>query len=153
VNLLIQEIIAHRDFRTCPPADSRISQTPDFMISQVRGSGLHEFATSRLHRFMASDHRTFATFRLCKFFVHENIIHEFHELDVSRVTGFPEFPKTSPRGSGLTPTIRFHNNLRIPVKKRHPRNVGGDTRHPENSQRSNRGAFVKDRYGESERGE
>jgi hypothetical protein len=40
----------------------------------------------------------------------------FINLDISRVTGFPEFPNTSPRGSGLTPAIRFHENLRISVK-------------------------------------
>jgi hypothetical protein len=43
----------------------------------------------------------------------------------------------------LTPTIRFHENLRISVKKRHPQNVGVDTRPPEISQRSNRGVFAK----------
>jgi hypothetical protein len=40
----------------------------------------------------------------------------FIKLDVSRVTDFPEFPNTSPSGSGLTVTIRFHENLRISVK-------------------------------------
>jgi hypothetical protein len=39
--------------------------------------------------------------------------------------------------------IRFHENLRISVKKHHPGNVRGGTRPPEISQRSNRGVFAE----------
>jgi hypothetical protein len=40
----------------------------------------------------------------------------------------------------LTQTIQFHENQNF-SKKRHHRNVGGDTRHPETPQRSKRGRF------------
>jgi hypothetical protein len=111
-------------------------ETPDhrtFVTSRLRmftASGLHEFATSRLRRFETLDHR--------EFFVPENTFHEFHEPQI-----FLNSPTLAPRGNGLTPTVRFHENLRISVKKRHPRNIGGDTRHPETSQRSNRDAFAE----------
>jgi hypothetical protein len=57
------------------------------------------------------------------------------------VTGFPEFPNTSPSGK------RVDSDDPIPWtfwkfgKKCHPRNVGGDTRRPETLQRSDRGQF------------
>jgi hypothetical protein len=59
------------------------------------------------------------------------------------VTGFPEFPNTSPSrklANSDDPVPRKSQNF---SKKRHPRNVGGDTHHPETSQRSNRGAFME----------
>jgi hypothetical protein len=110
------------------------------------------FATPRLREFRISDHRAFATPRLREFqipdlrefFVPENIFHEFHEP--RRFEGrqvFLNSPTLAPQGRGLTPTIRFHERFRISVKKRHPRNVGGDTRHSETSQRSNRGVFAE----------
>jgi hypothetical protein len=145
---------------------------PKFATLQVHGfessaSGLYDFATSKLHRSNVPSHRAFATPRLREFgtpdrrvfatprlrefqtpdprdfLVPENIFTNFMNLDVSRVTGFLNSPTLAPRGSGLTPTIRFHEHFRISLKKCHPRNVGGDTRHPGTSQRSNRGMFAE----------
>jgi 16S rRNA U516 pseudouridylate synthase RsuA-like enzyme len=64
---------------------------------------LRTFVTLRLRRFKILDLRTFATLRLRRFkipdlrefCVPENSLHEFHNLDVSRVTGFPEFPNNT----------------------------------------------------------
>jgi hypothetical protein len=54
---------------------------------------------------------------------------------------FLNSPTLAPRGSGLTLTIRFHDYFGNLVKKRHPRNVVGDTRRPGTLQRSDRGRF------------
>jgi hypothetical protein len=59
------------------------------------------------------------------------------------MTDFSEFPNTSPSGKRVDsddPIPRKSLNF---SKKRHPRNVGGDTRPPETSQRSNRGVFTE----------
>jgi hypothetical protein len=100
---------------------------PKFAVLQVHGfessaSGLYDFATSKLHRSKVPSHRAFATPRLREFgtpdrrafatprlrefqtpdprdfLVPENIFTNFMNLDVSRVTGFPEFSNTSPSG-------------------------------------------------------
>jgi hypothetical protein len=52
-------------------------------------------------------------------------------------------PTLTPRVSGLTSTIRFHENFSNSGKNCHPQNVAVDTRPPENSQRSYRGNFLK----------
>jgi hypothetical protein len=65
----------------------------------------------------------------------------FVKLDVSRVAGFPEFPNTSPSGKQVYSDDPIPRTFWKFSKKCHPRNVGGDTRHPETSQRSNRGRF------------
>jgi hypothetical protein len=70
-------------------------------------------------------------------------ITNFINLDVSRVTGFPEFPNTSPSGQRVDSDDPIPRTFQKFSKKRHPRNVGVDTRHPENLQRSNRGAFAE----------
>jgi hypothetical protein len=67
---------------------------------------LRKFATSELRRFKIPDLRKLATSELRRFKIPvlhgfeipENSFHEFHELDISRVTGFPEFPNTSRSG-------------------------------------------------------
>jgi hypothetical protein len=51
------------------------------------------FASSRLRDFMSFRFQIFASSLLLKIY-----ITNFINLDVSRVTGFPEFPKTSPSG-------------------------------------------------------
>jgi hypothetical protein len=56
VSLPVQEIFMYRDSQTRPPADSRISQIPDFMISQVHG-----FGSSRVRDFEASQVRDSGT--------------------------------------------------------------------------------------------
>jgi hypothetical protein len=81
------------------------------------------FAIPRLRRFKILENRE------C-FAPEKTHLKNFVKLDVSRVTGFPEFPNTSPSGKRVDPTIRFHENQNFGIK-RHPRNVGGDTRHPE----------------------
>jgi hypothetical protein len=57
------------------------------------------------------------------------------------VTGFPEFPNTSPSGKRVDSDDPIPRTFRKFSKKRHPRNVGGNTRHPKTPQRSNRGRF------------
>jgi hypothetical protein len=57
------------------------------------------------------------------------------------VTGFLEFPNTSPSGKRVDSDDPIPRVLRKFSKKRHPRNVGGDTRRPINQGRLNRGVF------------
>jgi hypothetical protein len=141
VNLPVQEIFTCRDSRTRPPSYSRISQIPEvrgsagswlcvFTNSRLRGfassrfqaiacsrlrgfesSGFQTTALSRLRDFVSSRFQIFASSLLLK-----TCITNFINLDVSRVTSFPEFPSLAPRGSGLTPTIRFDEHFRILVK-------------------------------------
>jgi hypothetical protein len=123
VNLPNQEIFIRRDFRTQTSADSRISQTPNFVVSQVHDSGSSPvcdlrgftgtrfpiFTSSRLPSFAGPGLRVFASSRFRSFadsrfqiFAGSGFLKtyftNFVKLDVSRVTGFPEFPNTSPSG-------------------------------------------------------
>jgi hypothetical protein len=119
VNILIQEVFTHRDSRTRSPTYSRISQIPEvrgfagswlwvFTNSQLQGragSRLRAIARSRLRDFESSGvqltaHswlRDFVNSRL-QIFVSslplKTCITNFINLNVSRVTGFPEFPNT-----------------------------------------------------------
>jgi hypothetical protein len=95
---------------------------------------LHIFANPRLRRFQASEN--------CEFPVPEKHV----SITLSNLTfrGWRVFlnsPTVAPRGSGLTPTIRFHEYFGNLVKKRHPRNVGGDTCRPETLEQLGRGRF------------
>jgi hypothetical protein len=63
------------------------------------------------------------------------------KFDVSRVMGFCEFPNTSPSGKRVDSVDPIPRTFRKFSKKRHPRNVGVDTRHPNTLQWSNRGRF------------
>jgi hypothetical protein len=121
-------------------------------LRRVKIPDLHSFATSELRRFKILDLHSFATSELRRFTISDlhrvnhpkNSFHEFRQT--RRFEGnsfFLNCPTLAPRGSGLTATIRFHENHWISVKKRHPLNVGVDTRPPETSQRSNRGGFLK----------
>jgi hypothetical protein len=109
------------------------------------------FATPRLREFGSPACRALVTSRLREFqtqiFVSslplKTCITNFINLDVSRVTGFPEFPNTSPSGKRVDSDDPIPRTFRNFSKKRHPRNVGGDTRHPATSQRSNRGTFAE----------
>jgi hypothetical protein len=122
-SLPIQEIFIRRDFRTRLSADSRIPQTPDFMVLQIHDSGssqvrdlrsfagprLQIFTSSRLPSFTGSRFQIFASSRLRSFagsrfqifagsrFLKTHLTN-FVKLDVSRVTGFPKFPNNSPSG-------------------------------------------------------
>jgi hypothetical protein len=57
------------------------------------------------------------------------------------VTGFPEFPNTSPSGKRVDSDDPIPWVFRKFSKKRHPRNVRGDTRRPETLERLDRGRF------------
>jgi hypothetical protein len=158
-----------RDFRASSIRDSRSLHVRDF--GSFAGSRFQTFAHSRLWGFAGSRFQTFAHSRLFEAsHVQDSRSSHICDFDASQVQDsrsswvlcswkfitrisyistfrgwqvFLNSPTLAPRRSGLTLTIRFHDNLRISVKKRHPRNVRGDTRHPETSQRSNRGAFVE----------
>jgi hypothetical protein len=133
---------------------------PILWFCRFMTSGLHKFATSEPRRFEIPDLRKFVTSELRRFEIPDLRKFATSELQnsrssqvrdswklISRISynstfrGWQVFlnsPTLAPWGSGLTPTIRFHKNLRISVKKCHPRNVEVDTRPPEISQRSNR---------------
>jgi hypothetical protein len=57
------------------------------------------------------------------------------------VTGFPEFPNTSPSRKRVDSDDPIPRIFRKFSKKHHPRNVGGDTRRPETLERFDRGRF------------
>jgi hypothetical protein len=94
-----------------------------FATSGLRGfkiPDLHRFATSGLRRFKIPDLHRFATSGLRGFKIPdllrvnypESSFHEFRQT--RRFEGdrfFLNSPTLAPRGSGLTPTIRFHENL------------------------------------------
>jgi hypothetical protein len=73
VNLPIQEVFIRRDFRTRTSADSRISQTSNFVILQVHDFGsfagprLQIFASPQLRSFAGSRFRIFASSRFLSF--------------------------------------------------------------------------------------
>jgi hypothetical protein len=84
---------------------------------QLEVPGFCMFATPRLHRITIPELRTFANPRLRRFQASENrefpvpekhVSRTLSNLNVSRVTVFLNSPTLDPRGSGLTPTIRFH---------------------------------------------
>jgi hypothetical protein len=139
-----------RDSRTGSPTDSRISRPPKFAPCQLEVPSFCMFATPRLHRITILELHTFANSRLRRFQASENRkfpVPEKHvsrtllSPDVSRVTGFPEFPNTSPSGKRVDSDDRIPRIFRKFSKKRHPRNVGGNTRRPETLKRLNRGRF------------
>jgi hypothetical protein len=85
----------------------------EFTTSKLRRSKVpshRAFATPRLREFGTPDHHAFTTPRLREFqtpdprnfFVPENIFTNFMNLNVSRVTGFPEFPNTKPHATTHT---------------------------------------------------
>jgi hypothetical protein len=115
VNLPVQEILTHLDSWIRPPSHSRISQILEvrgsagswlwvFTNSRLRGlagSRFRAIARSRLRGFESSGPQTTAHSRLLDFVSSlplKTCITNFINLDVSRVTGFHEFPNTSPSG-------------------------------------------------------
>jgi hypothetical protein len=83
------------------------------------------FATLRLRRFEIIENRMFATLRLRRFEIPENCKCLIPEKHISRTSlnstfrGWRVFlnsPTLAPRGSGLTPTIRFHEHFGNLVK-------------------------------------
>jgi hypothetical protein len=126
----------------------------EFATSRLAGSRFRAIARSRFRGFESSGVQSTARSRLRDFVSYrlqifvsslplKTCITNFINLDVSRVTGFPEFPNTSPSGKQVDSDDPIPRTFRSFSKKRHPRNIGGDTRHPETSQRSNRGTFAE----------
>jgi hypothetical protein len=100
-------------------AGSRLQIFTSSRLPSFAGSRLQIFASSQLPSFAGSRFQIFASSRLRGFAGSRFLKTHFTNFitpDVSRVTGFPQSPTLAPRGSGLTPTIRFHENLRISVK-------------------------------------
>jgi hypothetical protein len=123
------------DLRASQVQDSRSSQVRDSELHRSRASDLRKFAILELHRFKIPD--------LHRFKIPENSFHEFRKTRRFEGDRLPEFPNTSPSGKRVDsddPIPRKSQNF---SKKRHAQNVGGDTRPPETSQRSNRGVFVE----------
>jgi hypothetical protein len=106
------------DSASLPNQDSRTQHIREFETSQVPGS-----RESRIP---------------CSW---KTYFKNFVKLNVSRVTGFPEFPNTSPSGKRVDSDDPIPRTFRKFSKKRHPRNVGGDTRRPGSQRRLNRGAL------------
>jgi hypothetical protein len=130
VNLSVQEIFTCRDSRTRPPSYSRISRIPE--VRGSAGSRFRVIARSRLRGFESSGFQTtvrsrlrdFVSFRFQIFAISlllKTYITNFINLDVSRVTGFPEFPNI------LLPlkSPRLKCSLRVPIL--HLRNCGSRT--------------------------
>jgi hypothetical protein len=135
------------DPRTGSSSDSRIGSSPKFGLSSVEIPGFRTLVTPPLSRIKIPELSTFANSRLRRFHAPEirefpllkNTLRELFKLNVSRVTGFPEFPNTSPSGKRVDSDDQIPRTFRKFSKKRHPRNVGGDTRRPESQRRLNRG--------------
>jgi hypothetical protein len=131
VNVLVQEIFTHRDSRTRPPSYSRISQIPE--VRGFAGSWLWVFTNSRLQGFAGPRFRAIACSRFRGFessrvqstahsrlrdFVSSRLqifvsslplktcIANFINLDIPRVTGFPEFPNSRLRAPHLSCSSR-----------------------------------------------
>jgi hypothetical protein len=115
----------------------RFPNFPVFRSSWLRRFEIPDhrvFATPRLRGFKIPDHRVFATSRLRRFKIPDHRECFAPKKLISRTSlnstfrGWRVFlnpPTLAPRGSGLTPTIRFHENLRISVKNVTPRTSEG----------------------------
>jgi hypothetical protein len=130
-------------FPNQPPSEVRAIASSRFRASAC--SRLHVFTESWSPNFTHSRIRGFAGSRppkiVSSLFL-KNMPQELCQILTFRVWRvFLNSPTLAPRGSGLTPAIRFHKYFGNLVKKRHPRNVGGDTRRPETLKRLNRGRF------------
>jgi hypothetical protein len=117
---------------------------------------LHRLTTSRLRRFVIPYLHRFHHPEIDNIFTQRSLIRlSFSDITWKLISWtsanstfrgwkvFPEFPNTSPSGKRVDSDDLFPRKLLNSGKKRHPRNVRVDTRPPENSQRSNRGEFLK----------
>jgi hypothetical protein len=138
------------EFRTESSLDSRIGRFPKSGPPTVEIPGFRTFATPHLRRTKFPELSIPANSKLRR--SQSSCIREFpapekHTLripldfDVSRVMYFPEFPNTSPSGKRVDSDDPIPRTFRKFSKKRHPRNVGGDTRHPGSKWRLNRGTL------------
>jgi hypothetical protein len=135
------------EFRTESSLDSRTNKSPKFGPSTVQVPGPRVFMSPPFHRIKIPELCTFANLRLRRSrtsWIREFPAPEKHTLrmpldcDVSRVMCFPEFPNTSPSGKRVDSDDPIPRTFRKFSKKRHPRNVGGDTRHSGSQRRLNR---------------
>jgi hypothetical protein len=122
------KILDHRVFATSRLCRFKIPNHCVFATSRLRRYKILDhpvFATSRLRRFKIPDHRVFATSRLRRFKIPDHRACFAPEKLISRTSlnstfrgsrVFLNSPTLAPRGSGLTPMIRFHENFRISVK-------------------------------------
>jgi hypothetical protein len=126
-----------RDFRTGSSTDSRTGLLPKFAPPPAWGSGPphvrdpitppnQDSRTSHIREFGASQVPGFRKSWVSRPW--KTCLKNFVKLNVTRVTGLPEFSNTSPSGKLLDSDDPIPRNLRKFSKKRHPRNVGGDTR-------------------------
>jgi hypothetical protein len=112
-----------RDSRSSRVRDSRSSQVRDFKASQVhdsRPSRIRNFKTSQVSTTLKWTTDSCEEARLgCHFHsLLEDLSREFRQTRrFESVRFFLNSPTLAPRGSGLTPTIRFRENFRILVKK------------------------------------
>jgi hypothetical protein len=104
-------------FRQFEIPDIRMFATPRLHRFKIPKNRM--FTIPRLHRFKIPKNRMFAIPRLCRFKIPENrecFAPEKHILRIllnSTFRGWQVFlnsPTLAPRGSRLTPTIRFHEN-------------------------------------------
>jgi hypothetical protein len=111
-----------RDFRSSQIRDFGSSQTRDFKTSQVhdsRPSQIHDFKTSQVSTTLkwTVDPREEARLGCHVRSFLENLSREFRQTRrFVGVSFFLNSPTLAPRGSGLTPTIRFRENFWILVK-------------------------------------
>jgi hypothetical protein len=89
----------------------RMSVTP--LLHRIKIPELHTFANSGLHRFQASENREFPA-------PEKHVSRTLSNLTFRGWRVFLNSPTLAPRGSGLTPTIRFHESFGNLVKKTSP---------------------------------
>jgi hypothetical protein len=105
-------------------ADSRLEDFAGLWFRIFTDSRLEGFAGSWLQSFTYSitlqrtaDSREIASFSCYFRILFENLFHEIQQTHCFEgVRFFLNSPTLAPWGSGLTPTIRFHENFRILVK-------------------------------------
>jgi hypothetical protein len=114
-----------RDFEASQVQESRSSHVRDFVASHVQDSGsphvrdseasqVQDSRSSHVRDFAASqvqDSRSSRVLYSWKLISRTSWTSTFRGWQV-----FLNSPTLAPRGSGLTPTIRFHENFRISIK-------------------------------------
>jgi hypothetical protein len=104
-----------RDFRALHVHDSRSPQIHDFKASQVHDPRASQVSTTLKWKADSHEEARFGC-HFCTLL--ENLSHEFRQTRRFEGVRFClNSPTLAPRGSGLTPTIRFRENFWILVKK------------------------------------
>jgi hypothetical protein len=99
--------------------DLRRFMIPDLRRFTTRSSQVHDSRrfTDSITLQWTVDSREIASFSYYFRILFENLFHEIRQTQrFEGVWFFLNSPTLAPRGSGLTPTIRFHENFRILVK-------------------------------------